>query len=110
MGGKAKPTKHTAAEINRKNALANTNKGGGSAGLQDRKGGAAGHSRFICKICMAQAPDMKSMKLHYESRHPKDEFKESDFENLHEVYGGTTQGVAVHGTLKKARRKDGEVE
>lgn len=44
--GKAKPTKHTSAEIAMKTAAALTNKGGGSAGLADRKGGAAGHAKF----------------------------------------------------------------
>lgn len=105
MGGKAKPTKHTAAETARKNQLANTNMGGGAAGLQDRKGGAAGHSRFICKVCMSTAPDLKSMQLHYESRHPSTPFVESDFDDLHEKFGGTTKGVAVHGSLKKAKNK-----
>jgi hypothetical protein len=38
--------KHTAAEINAKIAAAMTNKGGGKAGLADRKGGAAGHAKF----------------------------------------------------------------
>ncbi|CCW59692.1 unnamed protein product [Phytomonas sp. EM1] len=103
MGGKAKPTKHTAAETRRKEQLANTNMGGGSVGLRDRMGGQAGHSRFICKICMLQAPDLKSMGLHYESRHPDVEFLESDFEDLHKKHGGTTKGVAIHGSLKKAR-------
>lgn len=41
MGGKAKPTKHTAKEINGKIAAATQNKGGGKEGLADRKGGAA---------------------------------------------------------------------
>ncbi|EPY31931.1 transcription factor [Strigomonas culicis] len=101
MGGKAKPTKHTASETARKDHLANTNMGGGAAGVRDRQGGAAGHSRFICKVCMSQTPDLKTMKTHYEAKHPTVEFKESDFENLHEKFGGTTKGVAIHGSLKK---------
>ncbi|CCW67329.1 unnamed protein product [Phytomonas sp. Hart1] len=103
MGGKAKPTKHTAAETRRKEQLANQNMGGGASGLKDRKGGQAGHSKFICKICMLQAPDLKSMSLHYESKHTNVEFCEDDFQDLHEKFGGTTKGVAVHGSLKKAR-------
>ncbi|CAJ1030975.1 hypothetical protein Q4I32_005702 [Leishmania shawi] len=106
MGGKAKPTKHSAAETARKNHLATTNMGGGSAGLADRKGGAAGHSKFICKVCMAQAPDLKSMRIHFESRHPHETFSEADFEDLHEKYGGSTKGIAVHGSLKKDKKKD----
>lgn len=104
MGGKAKPTKHTAAETAKKNHLANTNMGGGAAGLADRKGGAAGHSRYMCNECKAPAPDLKSMRIHYENRHPKVEFDESNFEDLHEKFGGTTKGIAVHGSLKKAKK------
>lgn len=105
MGGKAKPTKHSAAETAKKSHLATANMGGGAAGLKDRQGGPAGHARFICKVCFTQVPDMKSMSLHYEAKHPTAEFKESDFEDLHEKYGGTTKGVAVHGSLKKDRNK-----
>jgi hypothetical protein len=47
------------AEIKKKVADATTNKGGGSAGLADRKGGAAGHAKFKCPICSQQAPDLK---------------------------------------------------
>lgn len=60
MGGKAKPTKHTTAEINRKIADATQNKGGGAAGLADRKGGAAGHSKYKCPTCGQTAPDLKA--------------------------------------------------
>jgi transcription elongation factor Elf1 len=59
MGGKAKPTKHTTAEINKKVAEATQNRGGGAAGLADRKGGAAGHSKFKCPTCGQAAPDLK---------------------------------------------------
>ena len=46
MAGKAKPKKHTAKELKQKQDAALTNKGGGKkAGLQDRKGGAAGHAK-----------------------------------------------------------------
>lgn len=37
--GKAKPAKHTSAELAAKAAAALTNKGGGAAGKQDRLGG-----------------------------------------------------------------------
>lgn len=107
MGGKAKPTKHSAAETARKNHLATANMGGGSAGLQDRKGGLAGHSKFVCSICMSQAPDLKSMRSHHEAKHPSVAFDEAQFEDLHEKYGGTTKGVAVHGSLKKDKNKKG---
>lgn len=61
--GKAKPAKHTAAEIKAKVHAATTNMGGGKAGLADRKGGQAGHAKFKCPICMLQAPDLKSMQV-----------------------------------------------
>jgi len=41
MGGKAKPTKHTAKEIAGRIAESTQNKGGGKSGLADRKGGKA---------------------------------------------------------------------
>lgn len=44
--GKAKPAKHTSAELRAKAKAATQNAGGGKAGLADRKGGAAGHQKF----------------------------------------------------------------
>jgi hypothetical protein len=38
------------------------NAGGGAAGLKDRLGGAAGHAKFLCKHCGAQAPSQKQMQ------------------------------------------------
>lgn len=61
--GKAKPAKHTAAEIKAKVHAATTNMGGGKAGLQDRKGGAVGHAKYACPICKTAAPDLKSMQV-----------------------------------------------
>lgn len=46
MGGKAKPTQHTAKEIAGKAKAALQNKGGGKAGLADRLGGKAGHAKY----------------------------------------------------------------
>jgi len=100
--GKAKPAKHTAAEIKNKVKEATMNKGGGKAGLQDRLGGAAGHAKFMCPICKTAAPSLTSMQLHWENKHPKLPFDQSACENLHEKTGGvTTQGVAVRGSAKK---------
>ena len=61
--GKAKPAKHTAAEIKAKVAAATTNKGGGNAGKEDRLGGKAGHAKYKCPVCAQQAPDMKTMQV-----------------------------------------------
>eukprot|EP00294_Goniomonas_avonlea_P017959 CAMPEP_0114555792 /NCGR_PEP_ID=MMETSP0114-20121206/8941_1 /TAXON_ID=31324 /ORGANISM="Goniomonas sp, Strain m" /LENGTH=101 /DNA_ID=CAMNT_0001740947 /DNA_START=50 /DNA_END=355 /DNA_ORIENTATION=+ len=101
MGGKAKPKKHTASEIARKTAEATQNKGGGAAGAQDRQGGKAGHSKFMCPVCKQQAPDLKSMQAHHDSKHSKLPWDPAACTNTHAVYGGTTQGVAVRGSTKK---------
>ena len=101
MGGKAKPTKHTAAEIAKKTALATTNMGGGKEGLLDRLGGAAGHAKFVCYVCMAQVPDIKTMRIHFEAKHPTLTCDEEKCTDLHEVHGGSTKGVAVRGSSKK---------
>jgi hypothetical protein len=106
MGGKAKPTKHTAKEIAKKSALATVNASGGKAGELDRKGGKAGHSKYQCPQCMQAAPDLKSMKLHFESKHPKATWDDSKFEDLHEKHGGTTTGVAVRGGYAKLQHHD----
>jgi hypothetical protein len=61
--GKAKPAKHTSAEIKAKVHAATTNMGGGKAGLVDRLGGKVGHAKFQCPICMSTCPDLKSMQV-----------------------------------------------
>ena len=102
MGGKAKPTKHTAKEIAGKVAAATQNKGGGKAGLADRKGGAAGHAKFKCPSCGIQSPSLKSAEMHWDSKHPKLPFVPEDWTDLHELHGGvTTKGVAVRGSGKE---------
>mmetsp|Transcript_7116 Transcript_7116/g.18133 ORF Transcript_7116/g.18133 Transcript_7116/m.18133 type:complete len:130 (+) Transcript_7116:217-606(+) len=100
MGGKAKPTKHTSKEIAGKVAAASQNKGGGVAGLADRKGGAAGHAKFKCPVCGQAAPSIKSGEMHWDSKHGKLPFVAGDWDDLHAIHGGTTQGVAVKGTAK----------
>ncbi|KAI8466542.1 MAG: hypothetical protein J3K34DRAFT_524471 [Monoraphidium minutum] len=100
--GKAKPAKHTAAEIKAKITAATVNKGGGKEGLQDRKGGNVGHARYRCAICMLTAPSIKNMQAHHESKHPTVAWDESKVQDLHAETGGvTTQGVAVRGSKKK---------
>lgn len=101
MGGKAKPTKHTAREVAKKTAEATTNKGGGLDGLKDRLGGAAGHSKFQCDVCFAACPDLKSLQIHYESKHPSaPTFDPTKYEDRHELQGGSTVGIAVRGSVK----------
>merc|ERR1711968_275323 len=74
MGGKAKPTKHTAKELAAKADLALTNRGGGKAGKADRT---QGHSKAKCYICMMEMPSVATLKCHFESKHPKETFDES---------------------------------
>lgn len=100
--GKAKPAKHTAAELAAKARAATQNAGGGKAGLADRLGGKAGHSRFKCPTCGQSAPDLKTMQIHFEAKHPKLPWEPEKVEDLHATTGGiTTQGVAVRGSKKK---------
>ena len=102
MGGKAKPTKHSAREIKRKTDEATQNKGGGKRGLEDRRGGSSGHSKFLCYICKQVAPDLKSMQFHHEAKHSKIPFEQDKYENMHEKNGGvTTTGFSVRGSKKK---------
>ena len=77
MTGKAKPKKHTAKEIAAKIDAATTNRGGGKAGLADRSGHEkGGHAKFECPHCKITAPDVKSMQIHHESKHPKIPYEE----------------------------------
>ncbi|KAL4422255.1 hypothetical protein ABPG75_008452 [Micractinium tetrahymenae] len=100
--GKAKPAKHTSAELAAKAKAATQNAGGGKAGLADRKGGAVGHAKYKCHICGQAAPDLKTMQIHHDAKHPKLPWEPEKCENLHALTGGvTTQGVAVRGSIKK---------
>ncbi|KAG2483603.1 hypothetical protein HYH03_017545 [Edaphochlamys debaryana] len=99
--GKAKPAKHTAKEIAMKAHAATTNMGGGGEGKEDRLGGKAGHAKYQCHICRQQAPDLKSMQMHHEARHPKELWEPEKCTNMHEIHGGTTRGVGVRGSTKK---------
>eukprot|EP00903_Cladosiphon_okamuranus_P012463 g11672.t1 len=112
MPRKAKPTKHSAAELNKRAAASLQNKGGGQAGLADRKGGAAGHSRFLCTICGVQAPSLVSMKAHHDAKHPKLPWDPNLYEDVQAKYGATTTGVAVRGTTnaKKLKGKNPKAE
>lgn len=84
---------------------ATQNAGGGVSGLKDRQGGRAGHAKYVCYICKQQAPDLKSMSQHFESKHPKDTMDQAKFVDTHALFGATTVGVAVPGTQKKEKQK-----
>jgi hypothetical protein len=59
---------------------AHKNIGGGAAGVASRVTLDAKRMK-VCKICGQQAPDLKSLSLHYESKHPKSPFNEADFKD-----------------------------
>ena len=107
MTGKAKPKKHTAKEIAAKIDAATTNRGGGKAGLADRSGHEkGGHAKFECPYCKITAPDVKSMQIHHESKHPKVPFEEEKVINLHAVRVAAEASKTkpgVRGSYKKWR-------
>ena len=112
MGGK-KIQHHTAGKLAAKAKESLTNKGGGKAGKADRMGGAAGHSRFECKICKTTAPSMKTLEVHFESKHPTIPLCEvvNNITDLHAANGGvTTQGIAVKGSNKVKGKGFGATE
>jgi hypothetical protein len=104
MTGKAKPKKHTAKEIAAKIDAATTNRGGGKAGLADRlaqdKGG---HAKLACPLCRTAAPDIKSMQIHHEARHPKLPFEPDKLLNLH----SSSAPAAVVATTSSSKPKPG---
>jgi hypothetical protein len=86
------------------------NAGGGSTGLKDRLGGAAGHSRFLCNHCKTPLTSLVQARAHHDAKHEKLEWKEGDYTDVHEAHGGvTTVGVAVRGTTnaEKLKKKSG---
>ncbi|KAJ8492872.1 hypothetical protein OPV22_014593 [Ensete ventricosum] len=104
MTGKAKPKKHTAKEIAAKIDAATTNRGGGRAGLADRSGQEkGGHAKLECPHCKTTAPDLKSMQIHHDARHPKIPFDESMLINLHTSHAPETAKPrpGVRGSFKK---------
>ncbi|KAJ8485643.1 hypothetical protein OPV22_018128 [Ensete ventricosum] len=104
MTGKAKPKKHTAKELAGKIDAATTNRGGGKAGQADRTAqDKGGHAKLECPLCKITAPDIKSMQIHHDARHPKIPFDESKLVNLHAACGPETSKPrpGVRGSLKK---------
>ena len=82
MGGKAKPTKHTAKEIAMKHHEAKMKKGGRGGGQEgkDKRNAPKEGKRDIflkCEKCFLMQPSLKSMQIHYESKHPKESWEEA---------------------------------
>ena len=101
MGGKAKPTKHSAKEIAQKHhesKMKNGARGGGQDGIEKRTAPKEGKRDIFlkCEKCLLMQPSLKSMKLHYENKHPKENWddalkiydKKSEEENKAEVNNG----------------------
>ncbi|WVZ78581.1 hypothetical protein U9M48_026272 [Paspalum notatum var. saurae] len=108
MTGKAKPKKHTAKEIAAKIDAATTNRGGGKAGQADRLGQVkGGHAKLACPLCRTPAPDIKSMQIHHEAKHPKLPFEPEKLVNLHSTTvdpaetSSSKPKPGVRGSLKK---------
>jgi hypothetical protein len=110
MTGKAKPKKHTAKELAAKIDAATTSRGGGKAGLADRLGqDKGGHAKLACPLCRVPAPDIKSMQIHHEARHPKLPFEPEKLLNLHSstpaaevaTTSNSKAKPGVRGSLKK---------
>lgn len=82
MGGKAKPTKHTAKEIAGKIHLAKMRAGGcggGQSGKEKRVAPKEGKKDVYiqCEKCLTMQPSLKSMQIHYENKHPKENWAEA---------------------------------
>jgi hypothetical protein len=79
MGRKGKTQNHTAKELAGKAAAAKYaagGAGGGGSGAAKRKD-AGSKAAVLCEICKGMQPNMKSMILHYESKHPKANWAEA---------------------------------
>ncbi len=82
MAGKAKPTKHSAKEIAMKHHEAKMKKGarGGGADGKDKRAAPKEGKRDIflkCEKCFLMQPSLKSMQIHYDSKHPKENWEEA---------------------------------
>nr|ABU95041.1 C2H2 Zn finger protein [Triticum aestivum] len=104
MTGKAKPKKHTAKEIAAKIDAATTNRGGGKAGQKDRLGQEkGGHAKMECPLCRVTAPDVKSMQIHHEARHPKLPFDPEKINNLHGSTAAAPAAAAAVASTSKPK-------
>jgi hypothetical protein len=82
MGGKAKPTKHTAKEIAGKIHAAKMRAGGAGGGANGKVSRIAPKEGkkdiyIQCEKCLTMQPSLKSMQIHYEAKHPKENWAEA---------------------------------
>ena len=61
MPRKAKPTKHSRKDLDRRRKLATTDKGGGRKGREARGGGKTGGAKYQCYVCFKFVPDATTM-------------------------------------------------
>mmetsp|Transcript_74640 Transcript_74640/g.103730 ORF Transcript_74640/g.103730 Transcript_74640/m.103730 type:complete len:92 (+) Transcript_74640:24-299(+) len=90
MGGK-KPTKHSATDLAKRQNAARIKQ----VAEKGKDGRTATKCNFNCKICMASVPDVKTMGIHYESKHPKETFPQADYEAM------KAAAAASHAETKK---------
>lgn len=102
MAGKAKPTKHTTKEINAKHHAAkmkNGGMGGGAEGKEKRKAPKEGksdvHTKLKCVKCLALQPSIKSMMIHYESKHPKEDWEAAKVQYLKDEEENNKNNVEI---------------
>jgi len=97
-GRKGISAKHTTKEEAAKTQLATKNMGGGKAGLADRAGGKGGHAKFLCPLpgCNMQAPSLKNMEMHHDSKHAKVPWDPSIYIDAQAMHGGSTQVTNIH--------------
>ncbi len=96
--------RHTRIDLSSqaKTHAATVNAGGGKAGLADRKGGAAGHSRFLCKHCKTPVTSLTAARIHHDAKHPTIAYADADYQDVHAEHGfSTTVGVAVRGVRRQ---------
>ena len=103
VGRKGKTQKHTAKEIAAKHKAAkerNGAAGGGGKGAQARQAKKLA-TMIICKICGLQQPSVKSMSIHYDSKHPKE-----DWNAIKDVYEKIKNDKKEALTAGKSKKKD----
>ena len=105
MSGKAKPQKHTAKEIAQKHHEAKMRaggRGGGEEGKEKRKAPKEGKKNIFikCNICFTEQPSLKSMQIHYESKHPKE-----DWESVKDSYQAQIDSNAEEAAKAREQKK-----
>jgi hypothetical protein len=107
MGRKGKTQKHTAKEIAAKHKAAkekNGAAGGGGKGAALREAKKLA-TMIICDICKTKQPSVKSMALHYDSKHPKDDWNAA--KSKYEAERDAKKAALMVGKTHKKDKKGG---